>query len=138
QESGSNIVLQRNPNYPHGMTKGEAIAEQVTYRFVPETTTRVADLAAGQAHIVTEIPHDQMETITAQGNTALEDAVVSSQWIRIATDVAPFDQPEVRQALNHAIDAESIAQALVSPESHRLASLFPDERSIAFNATLAP
>lgn len=138
QASGSNIVLQRNPNYPVGMAKGDPIAEQVTYRFVTESTTRVADLAAGQAHIITEIPHDQMETIAAQGNTGLEDAVVSSQWIRIATDVSPFDQPEVRQALNYAVDAESIAQALASPESHRIASLFPDERSIAFNPELVP
>jgi peptide/nickel transport system substrate-binding protein len=120
------------------MAKGDPIAEEVVYRFVPEVTTRMADLTAGQAHIITEVPHDQIATVAGQGNTGIEHAVVGSHWIRIATDVAPFDLPEVRQALNHAIDAEAIAQALVSPESHRLSSLFPDDRSLAFNPDLVP
>jgi peptide/nickel transport system substrate-binding protein len=52
--------------------------------------------------------------------------------------VPPFDRVEVRQALNHAIDVKSIAEALVSPEARRLASIVPDERSIAFNPDLVP
>ena len=138
QESGASITLVRNPDYPLPSAKGTPLAERVTYRFVPEATTRVADLSTGVAQIVSEIPHDQLETVRESGANAVEQSIVGSQWIRIATDVPPFDRVEVRQALNHAIDVEAIAQALVSPEAHRLASIVPDERSIAFNSDLAP
>jgi peptide/nickel transport system substrate-binding protein len=138
QEAGASITLVRNPDYVLPSAKGRPIAERVKYRFVPEVTTRVADLSTGVSHIISEVPHDQLTTVEETGGTAVESSIVGSQWIRIATDVPPFDQVEVRQALNHAIDVEAIAQALVSPEAHRLASIVPDDRSIAFNPDLAP
>ena len=138
QESGSSITLVRNPDWKSTGAKGQPIAERVTYRFVPEPATRIADLASGSAGIITEIPHDQMQAITDAGATPVEASVVGSHFIRVASDIEPFNLPEVRQALNLAIDAESIAQALVSPEAHRLASLFPDPRALGFDAALTP
>jgi peptide/nickel transport system substrate-binding protein len=138
QEAGASITLVRNPDYVLPSAKGRPVAERVTYRFVPEVTTRVADLSTGVAHLVSEIPHDQLATVAESGANAVEHSIVGSQWIRIATDVPPFDRVEVRQALNHAIDVKSIAEALVSPEARRLASIVPDERSIAFNPDLVP
>ena len=137
-EPGSSITLVRNGSYPEDSVKGRAIAERVTYRFVPEASTRVADLASGSAQIVTELPMDQLGAVEQAGAEVVEPSVVGSAWIRIATDVEPFGDPRVRRALNHAVDVQAIANALVSSESRRLASLFPDERSIAFNETLAP
>ncbi len=138
QEAGASITLARNPDYPLPSAKGNPIAERVTFRFVPEATTRVADLSTGVSQIVSEIPHDQLKTVAESGAIAWEPSIVGSQWIRIAADVPPFDKVEVRRALNHAIDVHAIAQALVSPEARRLASIVPDERSIAFNPDLVP
>ena len=137
-EPGNSITLVRNSSYPEGSIKGRAIADRVTYRFVPEPSTRVADLASGSAQIATELPMDQLGAVEQAGAEVVEPSVVGSAWVRIATDVEPFDDPRVRRALNHAIDVQAIADALVSSQSRRLASLFPDARSIAFNETLAP
>jgi len=138
REPGDHILLERNPDYLASSPKGQALAETVRFRFVPESTTRVADLATGTSHLITEIPSSQLAAVTDGGATAVEAPVVGSAFIRIATDVAPFDDPSVRQALNHAIDVGTIGEALVSPEARRLASLFPDERSMAFNPDLEP
>lgn len=138
QEPGSSLTLTRNPDYIWGSPKGELLADRVVYRFVPEAATRIADLATGAAHLITEIPASQLETVTDSGALAIETGVVGSAFIRIASDVAPFDNPLVRQALNFAIDVEAIGQALVSPATARLASLFPDDRSMAFNPDLEP
>jgi peptide/nickel transport system substrate-binding protein len=138
REAGSEIVLERNPDYPADSPKGTALAERVRYRFVPESTTRVADLATGAAHIVDAIPQDQIGAIEEGGGQAIEAPVLGTSFLRMVNDVAPFDDPLVRQAINHAIDVETIGAALVSDKVNRLASLYPDERSIGFDPDLAP
>ncbi len=136
--SGSKVALARNERYTWGSPKGTPIAEKVVYRFVAESSTRVADLSTGAADIIIEIPADQKSAIEAAGATADEIALVGSIWIRLIGDEKPFDDPRVRQAMNYAVDVQSIACALVSPEAHRLASIFPDKRSMGFDASLAP
>nr|MBA2246763.1 ABC transporter substrate-binding protein [Chloroflexia bacterium] len=137
-EPGSSMTLVRNERYPIDSIKGSAMAERVTYRFVPEASTRVADLASGAARIVTDLPIDQLGAVEQAGGAVVEPPIVGSAWLRIATDMEPFDDPRVRLALNHAVDVQAIADALVSSQSRRLASLFPDSRSIAFNEALTP
>lgn len=137
-EPDDRITLVRNDEYPIDSLKGIAMANRVTYRFVPEAGTRVADLSTGAAQIVTDLPIDQLAAVEESGGQAIELPLVGTAWIRIATDIEPFSDPRVRKALNHAVDVQAIANALVSTQSRRLASLFPDGRSIAFNGALTP
>lgn len=138
QDPGDSITLVRNHDYDWGSPKGVPIAESVVYRFVPESATRIADLSTGASDLITEIPSDQLQAVRDAGAVPVEAPIVGSAFIRIAADVPPFDNPKVRQALNYAVDVQSIADALVSPGANRLASLFPDERSMAFNPDLVP
>jgi len=137
-EHGSELVLERNPDYVPSEAKGAPIAERVVYRFVPGATTRVADLSTDAANVIVEVPQDQAGAVESGGDRFVPSGIVGSAWIRIATDVAPFDDPRVRQALNLALDVEAIAQTLVSPEAHRIASIHPDERSMGFDPDLSP
>lgn len=135
---GSHISLVRNPDYLMGTPKGEPMAERVTYRFVPEAATRVADLSSGLAHIAAEIPSDQVAGIEQGGNSAVTSPILGMAFIRIASDAEPFNDPRVAQALNYAVDVQSIADALVDREARRLASVFPDPRGMGFDETLEP
>lgn len=137
-ERGSHLELERFEDYQPSEVKGAPIAERAVYRFVPEASTRVADLVSGSTDIAVEVPPDQHEAVESGGATVVSAPIVGSAWIRIATDTAPFDDLRVRQALNMALDVDAIAEALVSEEAHRLASLHPDERSMGFNPDLAP
>lgn len=137
-EAGSAITLRRNPDYMRDSPKGSALAEKVIYRFVPEAATRVADLATGAAHIVAEIPSDQIAAIEESGNVAVTAPILGTAFVRIATDAAPFDNPLVGQALNHAVDAQAIADALVGEHANRVASVFPDPRGLGFDESLQP
>lgn len=137
-EPGNRIVLTRNPDYDWGSPKGQAMAEEVVYRFVPESATRVADLATGQADIIARIPMEQEAGVEGAGGTVLVADILATAFVRIATDVAPFDDPLVRRALNHAVDVQTIAQALEGESSNRLASFYPDERAMGFDPDLEP
>lgn len=126
---GQDVQLRRFDGYQLGSVKGEALAESVTFRIVPDAATRVADVATGTAHIVDHVPEDFRAEAESQGATVLDDPLVASQWVRIATDVPPFDDPRARQALNFAVDNATIAEALLGPGTRPLGSIFPDERA---------
>jgi peptide/nickel transport system substrate-binding protein len=137
-EAGSAITLRRNPDYFQGGPKGSTLAERVMFRFVPEATTRVADLSTGAAHIVAEIPTDQIKAIEEAGHNALSAPILGTAFVRIATGVAPFDDPRVCRAINHAVDVQAIADALVGESARRLAGIFPDPRGLGFDESLEP
>ena len=137
-DPGNQITLLRNPDYTWGSPKGQAMADEVIYRFVPESATRVADLATGQADIISRIPREQEAGIVGAGGTVIVADILATAFVRIATDAPPFDDPRVGKALNHAVDVQAIAQALESETSDRLASIYPDERALGFDQDLEP
>lgn len=138
QEAGSAITLRRNPDYFAGGPKGMALAERAVFRFVPEAATRVADLSTGAAQIVTDVPTDQIAEVEASGNVALSAPILGTAFVRIATDAPPFADPLVGQALNHAVDVQAIADALIGEGAHRIASVFPDPRGLGYDESLQP
>lgn len=138
QDPGNSVTLVRNPDYMPGSPKGRAMAERVTYRFVPESATRVADLTTDTAQIVSAIPLDQLDAIEDAGHTVVTTPILGTTFIRIATDTEPFDDPRVRQALNYGVDVQEIADAIVGPNARRLASVFPDARGLGFDESLEP
>ncbi len=137
-EQGMDIELKRFAEYALADVKGEALAEQVTFRVVPDAATRIADIATGTAQIVDNVPEDFRAEAEGQGATVIDDPLVGSRWIRIATDVPPFDDVRVRQALNYAIDKESIVAALLGPETRPLGSILPDERAPGYSDSVEP
>jgi peptide/nickel transport system substrate-binding protein len=137
-DPGNEIVLVRNVDYDWESPKGVAMAERVVYRFVPEATTRVADLASDSAQIVTEIPFDQEGAVVDAGSTLKTEPIVGIGFIRIPNDVEPFVDVRVRQAMNHAVDLQAIATALLGNEVKRIATVYPDDRALGFDADLDP
>jgi peptide/nickel transport system substrate-binding protein len=137
-DPGNSVSLVRNDAYTWGSPKGTALAERVTFRFVPESATRVADLTTGTAQIVSEIPVDQLQAIEEAGHTVITTPIPGTTFIRTATDVAPFDDVRVRQALNYGVDVQTIADTIVGPNATRLASFFPDPRALGYDESLEP
>ena len=136
-ERGERITLEANPNYPLDSVKGRPIAERVVYRFVPEATTRVADLLSGAAQVVRSLPVSQIEQVEGEGQLVKIQPLSGNAWIRIPTDIAPFSDVRVRQALNHAVDVEAIIAALLGGQGRRLANFFVPT-GLGFDETLAP
>ena len=135
-DPGNEIVLERNENYTWGSPKGVPIADRITYRFVPAAATRVADVSTKAAQIIVSVPPDQRDAVVKSGAKTVVEPILGTGFLRIATDTKPFDDPRVRQALNHAVDVQTIATQLVAPEARRLASLFPDSRGVGFDPHL--
>lgn len=135
---GSELVLNRYEHYLPSPTKGQVIAESVTYHFVPDATTRISNVLSGSSDIASFLPIDALAAFE-EGSASLRRSQVAGTWfIRIATDVAPFDDVRVRQALNLALDLDAFVGVLVHEGSSRLATLFPGEFSMGYDPDLAP
>ncbi|MAF95063.1 MAG: hypothetical protein CMM60_04840 [Rhodospirillaceae bacterium] len=94
----------------------------VTVKNVPEMSTRVAMMKAGEAHLMVDFPPYMLKEIKAADNLQVVSAPSGSvvrMWQPIAVaqagtfpELNPMKDVRVRQALNYAIDRESIVKAL--------------------------
>ncbi|MEZ4507416.1 MAG: ABC transporter substrate-binding protein [Thermomicrobiales bacterium] len=73
--AGEEIALTVNEHYFTDSPKGVPIADAVTYRFVPDATTRVADLLSGNAQLVQGVPVDQVSAVEDGGQQVIAQQV---------------------------------------------------------------
>ncbi|HET9658838.1 MAG TPA: ABC transporter substrate-binding protein [Thermomicrobiales bacterium] len=133
---GESIELEVNDGYFAGSPKGVPIADAVTYRFVPDATTRVADLLSGSAQLVTGVPVDQAQAVEDGNQQVVIQQVSGSAFVRAPNTIEPFIDPQVRAALNFAVDVQSIVDALLDGNGGRLANLFVST-SVGYDANLS-
>lgn len=105
---GQSITLERYPDY-----WGEAPAyEEVFYRVFGDMDSLVSGFESGVIDVAVNVPPLDAQRLEGE-NTVLvgNQGALIDQW-RINPTVPPFDNADVRQAINYATDRESIVQAL--------------------------
>ncbi|MCB1512668.1 MAG: ABC transporter substrate-binding protein, partial [Hyphomicrobiaceae bacterium] len=84
------------------------------FRFVGDSQTRLAALQSGQAQIIDRVEPDQIATIEADPNLAVQRVnTVESKWLTFRVANAPMDNLKLRQAIAHAIDVPSIVKFIL-------------------------
>lgn len=121
---GSEIRLTANKAYLSGSPKGTPLAESVRFRLVQDPSTRVADLLSGSVSLIRSVPVDQIAAVEGGGASIAAQPLSGFAMIRIPTDVVPFDNVLVRQAMNYAVDVEGIVGALLGGNGIRLPNIF--------------
>ncbi|MDE1156511.1 MAG: ABC transporter substrate-binding protein [Acidobacteriaceae bacterium] len=121
------LVLERNPEY----TLAHAPYEHVIFRIIPEPSTRVAELLAGNVDVISNVPPDQVDAIEAS-RTATVQSVSGTRRIFIGFNFAPkyaataggaaIQHKAVRQALEYAVDVPTICSQLLQRPCERMAS----------------
>ena len=106
---GDHITLEANPKY---WGPGAAFP-RVIFRTIPEVSSRIAALNAGEVDLITGIPVSEIARINAAGS-ARADSVPSTRtaFLKINASKKPMDSKALRQALNYAVDKETIASAV--------------------------
>ena len=117
-QAGTEIRLERNPDYRWaagaGSRNGPAYVEKLTFKNVPEESTRVAVLQGGQVHASDLIPPQHLASIKGDSRfTVLEKELLNTNYA-LALNVAraPWDDEEVRLAVRLALDIETIVRVI--------------------------
>jgi peptide/nickel transport system substrate-binding protein len=108
---GEQIVLTANADY---WKPGIPKVEKVTFRFIPELSTRVAALRAGELHVIDRVWPDNVQTLRSTPGVRVLDtpAIEAQRWIfQLAKD--PVKDPRVRKAISLAIDRNVIIKDLL-------------------------
>ncbi len=105
----TDIVLDRNPHYwQAGLPKLGGIKID----FVPEAATRQLGIASGSYRMLPAIDAATAAALDGKpGVTVLQTQDLAYSLVGMNVSKPPFDKPEVREALNTAIDRAQIVQA---------------------------
>lgn len=115
-----------------GFTLRPTAFKYIYWRVIPEASTRVAELLAGNVDIIVNVPSDQQAAINNSG-TAMVQAVAGTRRIYVGFNQradfaeteggAAIRNPEVRRALQHAIDVPTICETLLGTACERASSM---------------
>ncbi len=110
----------------------------VTYRFIPEASTRVAELQAGGADIAQNVPVSQASVVKNDPNLVLMPTGSPTVLeIRFDPSKPPADDIRFRKAVIAAIDVQTIIQTILQGYGHRV-STFQSPLSFGDDPTLKP
>lgn len=106
---GSDTTFEANKDY-----WGEAPkVDEITFRYVPETASRVIMLETGEVDIIYDAPATDVERLNeTDGTKVLSKNINRTVYVGINTSFKPFDNVEVRQALNYAVDKAALTNNL--------------------------
>lgn len=137
QDAGSRVVLERNPGY----WRGEPGFQQVVFRAMSDDFSRAAAIEAGEA----DIAYLLSDTSLARLRNTPGVTVHSIQGLRkfIAAFNAnmpggePLQDPRVRQALNHAVDVQTIVDIVFDGEATALGGAFATSGEFGYSKVAA-
>ena len=105
------IVMERFDDYWGGAPDlppvGPACVAQAIFRVIPEASTRVAALLAGEVDIIQAVPPELVDTLSQTPGIVVKTAPgTQPKWMELNVNQPPFDNKVVRQALNYLIDKD--------------------------------
>ncbi len=118
------ITLEANPYYHEA---GYPKTKQIVFSVVTDDNTRLMQLQAGQADIVSEVPLSMAPVAEKDENLNFQmfDSTQQRYFI-LNTTKAPFDDIKVRQAFEYAVNKEELAQVIAGEYGKPAASIVSD------------
>jgi peptide/nickel transport system substrate-binding protein len=111
------IVMERFDDYWGGAPDlepvGPACVKTAVFRVIPEASTRVAALLAGEVDIIQAVPAELVDTLDQTPGVQIQGAPSTQpKWMEMNVHQPPFDDVLVRQALNYAVEKDLLIEAL--------------------------
>lgn len=121
---GSTMSVELTDNAWEGNPKGKPSIGTISYRQIPDPATQIAEVLSGGVDWIYNINADQAESLSASPRL---DVVTSGAFRfsniqfnampEVGGAANPLSDLRVRQAVAHAVDRQTIAEALVGPEA---------------------
>ncbi len=129
------VVLLANPDYWGGAPQ----LRTVVFRPVSDATTRVAEMLSGGIDVLVETPPDNLVLFRDDPAFTLHEAVGPHEWFLILnTREGPFADKRVRQAVNLAVNKESLVRDVLQGTATVAAGPIPPAFDWARNPDVVP
>ena len=130
------IILEKNAEHdwstPYYVVQQPPQIDRVEFAVIPDDATRLAAVTSGEVDIVAgtdAVPIDKINSLKEESGISVVTAPVTGvYYLNLNHKMAPFDNLQVRQAINYAIDRQSIVDLVLDgngkPATSLLASAF--------------
>ncbi len=119
-QTNQHVKLQKNPNY---WKPGLPYLDELTFRFVPDQDQAINLLTTGEIQVAGSVDFASVGSLSNNPDVQLleipEEYRLIFHYLLTKTDAAPWDNPLVRRAVNHAIDREAMLAATLGYGSVR-------------------
>lgn len=139
-ERNAFLRLKAQPNH----WSGKPAFDTVVFKFITDSTSRVAEIESGGSDITFEIPYEEFDRLKAKPGLIGQAQPVSDIAMIFITDIAPMLDRNVRLAANHAIDKKAIIDRLLKGYGVSIATLeapgyaaFDPSITVAYDPELA-
>ena len=106
---------------------GAAPIKHITWRVIPEGSSRTMALEAGEVDLIIEVETtDATRIAETDGLTLYSEAGTSHNFMMINNEVAPFNNIDFRKALASAIDKNAIVQVALNGDGSATDCLLPE------------
>lgn len=133
---GSQVVLEK--------VREPANFERIVWRIIPEASTRTAELISGNADIITNVVPEQVDAINESGRAQVQ-VVSGTRRMYVGYNLSDeharmpggdaIQDPNVRRALQYAVDVPTICRQLLSVDCERATGLVNPQNA---NPNLTP
>jgi len=134
---GDHITLQANPDYWAGSPKGKPSVQTLIFKPIPDESARVAALKSGQVQFIDHISGDIAQTLGSASIAVVSKETTQLPLLHLDALQGPTKDVKVRQALNYAVDVETIMKDILKAPGKRLAAPF-SPASLGFDPNLQP
>jgi peptide/nickel transport system substrate-binding protein len=122
-KSNDTITLKRNDNYWAGAPK----LETVIFKVIPENSARLTALKTGEIDLMDGLNPSDVSQVESDSNLALfMRPGMNVAYFAFNHEKEPFDDPKVRQALNHAVNKQAIIDAFYAGNAKPAKNPMPD------------
>ncbi len=106
---------------------GAPAIKHITWRIIPEGSSRTMALEAGEADLLIEVETADMPRLEqAEGITLVSEPGTSHNFMMINNEIAPFNNINFRKALASAIDKNAIIQVALNGDGTPVDAMVPD------------
>lgn len=108
---GDNITFEAFEDY----WEGAPAIKNLTYRIIPEGSSRTIALEAGEVDFVVEVDNNDLSRLESdEGISVINETGTSFNFMVINNDRAPFNNQDFRHALNCAINKDALVEVALN------------------------
>lgn len=109
------IVVKKNPYYNGGWDSSRIVTDTINFLLLEDSSASFAAYNSGEAVMIKDVPTEEIPSLTKveDGGDFYVDTILGTYYLSMNDAIEPFNDVNVRKALNLAIDREYVANVIM-------------------------